>query len=134
MIGMYRGLVKVMVLRSYSMHGARAQSEPWLDEHQWIEAWSRAEFNRVQPSRDPASSSDGGVGRVPAVGRHSTAATAALAAQRPAIAAELVADMEPGAASKVIAGLPPGAAEEMLTAVLAAQRREIKRLATKLRR
>ncbi|MFC8383774.1 hypothetical protein [Nocardia sp. NPDC057272] len=61
-------------------------------------------------------------------------ATAALAIERPSIAAELVADMELGAASKVIARLPPGAAEEMLTAVLAAQHREIKRLSSKLRR
>ncbi|MGW5515356.1 hypothetical protein [Nocardia africana] len=138
-IDVYRALLRVLTLRSNALHSAGEQGRPWKSEHEWIEAWSRAEFARSRPHQpapslgrpsSPEFSLSSWVIAERLRTRESGSALDALAGAQPEAAAEVLFGMGPREISAIIMNLDKAAANEVLAAVLELHRKQVTELTT----
>ncbi|MGY2025775.1 helix-turn-helix domain-containing protein [Nocardia gipuzkoensis] len=117
-VGMYRTLVQIMLMRSHTLYGASERHRPWQSEYDWIDAWSRAEFDREKYSIRPGRERQPGNDPLVVPSERERFPTGEIVKEKPKVAANLLSTMQPHVVSGIITSLPAKTAEEILTAVL----------------
>ncbi|MBF6333598.1 helix-turn-helix domain-containing protein [Nocardia transvalensis] len=112
----FRKLLVVLLIRSNTLHGVKEMDRSWKSEHEWVQAWNRAEFHRMQSLR-PAARDREQPAQTRAPNTDDPTITS-LAANRPKELIALLTGMKPADASRVITALPETSVTEILTAIL----------------